>query len=172
MATINFTKQNFNFIPPYSKQGVVYDSRNIFVFKGGTANTLNTIFPFPSDFIAYTNSSRADSLRVSSPNTFLFNRAYYRYSTTNGLWRLNPSTGDAGSTILDPGTLIYYRQGDISTQNIRGARLAPEAMVQRYYQGNTIINNKYLSTLPTSRVSSAQFKVHIYIDNKELFHLV
>ena len=169
MATINFTKQNFNFIRPYSKQGVVYDSRNIFVFKGGTANTLNTIFPFPTDFIPWTNSTTADSLRVSSPNTFLFDRSYYRYTTTNGLWRLNPSTGDAGSTILDPGTLIYYRQGSLNTQNIRGARIAPEAMVERYYQGNTIINNKYLSTLPTSRVSSGSIQgSYIYRQQRTL----
>jgi hypothetical protein len=169
MATINFTKQNFNFIRPYSKQGVVYDSRNIFVFKGGTANTLNTIFPFPTDFIPSTNSTTADSLRVSSPNTFLFNRSYYRYTTTNGLWRLNPSTGDAGSTILGPGTLIYYRQGSLNTQNIRGARIASEAMVERYYQGNTIINNKYLSTLPTSRVSSGTIQgSYIYRQQRTL----
>jgi hypothetical protein len=99
---ISIKKQNQTILKPYSIDGgmTVYDANNVYVFKGGSINTLGVIF----DLTPAATIGLADFVS--------FNGHYY-YKKTGGFiaagWRdENSIIVDRSNTVIDPGTLIYF----------------------------------------------------------------
>jgi len=99
---ISIKKQNQTILKPYSIDGgsTVYDANNVYVFKGGSINTLGVIFDL------------TPAGTIGSADIISFNGHYY-YKKTGGFiaagWRdENSILADRSNTVIDPGTLIYF----------------------------------------------------------------
>jgi hypothetical protein len=106
---ISIKKQNQTKLEPYSIDGgsTVYDANNIYIFKGGSINTLGVIFDL------------TPANTIGSADIIYFNGNSY-YKKTGGFiaagWRdQNSITTDRSNTVIDPGTLIYFNPRSYKT---------------------------------------------------------
>jgi hypothetical protein len=106
---ISIKKQNQTKLEPYSIDGgsTVYDANNIYIFKGGSINTLGVIFDL------------TPANTIGSADIIYFNGNSY-YKKTGGFiaagWRdQNSIITDRSNTVIDPGTLIYFNPRSYKT---------------------------------------------------------
>jgi hypothetical protein len=102
-------KQNQTKLEPYSIDGgsTIYDSNNVYIFKGGSINTLGVIFDL------------TPANTIGSADIIYFNGNSY-YKKTGGFiaagWRdQNSIITDRSNTVIDPGTLIYFNPRSYKT---------------------------------------------------------
>jgi hypothetical protein len=118
---ISIKKQNQTKLEPYSIDGgsTVYDANNIYIFKGGSINTLGVIFDL------------TPANTIGSADIIYFNGNSY-YKKTGGFiaagWRdQNSIITDRSNTVIDPGTLIYFNPRSYKTTAVEVG-----AIIQKY----------------------------------------
>jgi hypothetical protein len=120
---ISIKKQNRSILEPYSIDGgsTVYDTNNVYVFKGGSINTLGEIFDLT---LAGT---------IGLADTISFNGNSY-YKKTGGFipgisigWRDQNSVENRSNTVIAPGTLIYFNPRSYKTTAVKSG-----AIIEKY----------------------------------------
>jgi hypothetical protein len=128
-------KQNSTKLKPYSINGgtTTYDDRAVYIFKGGSTNTISTVFNY-LELQGGISYSFADGIFIDG--------AYYYYKT-GGLggagWRNNLSpTIDRSNTTISINQLIYF-----TPRSLKEISVGSGAIIQRDYNGNLNLNNYY-----------------------------
>jgi hypothetical protein len=154
MGSINFKKRSLNVLIPF-QIGINVYLDNLYIFKSATNNSLGTVFN-PSLF----NSPYYDIINITPPNegqqTFYFDGSTWVYSfgiITN-----------ANNYVIPNNSIIQMQ-----TDNVTSVPVGGGAFIQKYYFGNGNFKSRYLSTLPTSRVSSGPIQgSYIYQQQRTL----
>jgi len=120
-SKISIKKQNQTKLEPYSIDGgsTVYDANNIYIFKGGSINTLGAIF----NLIAAGAIESADIISFNG-------NSYYKKTGgfTPGGWRdQNSIRAERYDTVIAPGTLIYFNPRSYKTTVV-----ATGAIIEKY----------------------------------------
>jgi hypothetical protein len=127
-GNISIKKQNLTNLLPYALDNF----RNLYIFKGGGANTISTVFN-KDDFIKNDFPEDADRLRIFTPDLATALNYYVRL-TENRWTRVNPSNPDATNTvILENSPIQILTDNDLSSNLPKSINNG--AIVQRYYNG-------------------------------------
>jgi hypothetical protein len=104
---ISIKKQNLTKLKPYSINGnQLYDSDALYVFKGGTTNTISTVFNY-LELKTTGLSSSSDQIKIVNPNTGGTVSYWYRSTTSIG-WRTTANiTTDVADTVILTNSIIY-----------------------------------------------------------------
>jgi len=125
---ISIKKQNATFLKPYSIDGgtTEYDANAVYIFKGGSTNTVSTVFNY-LELTRGSSSSSSDMIFLSSISAVV----YYKGSGIGGQGWRNASTGlDATNLVINDNEIIYFTP--ISNKQIS---VSSGAIIQRYSNG-------------------------------------
>lgn len=120
-------KQNLTSLLPYALDNI----RNLYIFKGGAANTIGTVFN-KDDFIKSVSSSNGDVLRIFTPD-LLSSSNYWVRSTTNLWTRTSTNAVSTDVVILENYVILILAAGDPSLNLPKSINNG--AIIQRYYSG-------------------------------------
>jgi hypothetical protein len=133
MGKISIKKENRTILEPYSIDGgsTIYDANNIYVFNGGSINTLGVIFDV------------TPAATISSADIISFNGNSY-YKKTGGFiaagWRdQNSVITNRSNTVIAPGTLIYFNPRSYKTTAVEVG-----AIIEKYNNGKISIKKQNL----------------------------
>jgi hypothetical protein len=126
-------KQNLTNLLPYALDNF----RNLYIFKGGGANTIGTVFN-KDDFIKNISSSNADRLAIFTPN--LATSSNYWVKSDTNLWT-RTSTGTVSTDVVIPENyvIVIFAEGDPSSNLPKSINNG--AIVQRYYNGKASLTS-------------------------------
>ena len=100
-TNISIEKDKLTNLYPYiDKDNTIYNSNNIYVYKGGSANTISTVFNI-EDFIGGGSTATADLLYIN-------NVLYYRKTGVGAGWK-TATNENATNTVISFGSIIYIR---------------------------------------------------------------
>ena len=137
MGLLALKRQNLTNLLPYALDNI----RNIYIFKGGGANTIGTVFN-KDDFIKDDFASLADRLRIFSPD--LTTSIYYYVRFTENRWtRSNFTNPDATNVVIAENSPIQILTDSNPSSNLPKS-INNGAIIQRYYQGKTSIKKQNL----------------------------
>jgi len=126
-SKISIKKQNLTFLKPYSIDGGIteYDANAVYIFKGGSTNTVSTVFNY-LELTRGSDPSSSDAIFLSSINAVV----YYKGSGIAQGWK-NASTGlYATNLVINDNEIIYFTP--ISNKQIS---VSSGAIIQRYNNG-------------------------------------
>jgi hypothetical protein len=125
-------KQNLTNLLPYALDNF----KNLYIFKGGGANTIGTVFN-KDDFIKRPTSSNADRLSIFTPDLTV--SANYWVNSTTNLWT-RTSSGEVSTdvVILENYVIVIFAAGDPSSNLPKSINNG--AIVQRYNSGKIKTN--------------------------------
>jgi hypothetical protein len=141
---ISIIKANSTKLKPYSINGgvTVYDDRAVYVFKGGSTNTISTVFNF-LELVGSNSSSNADLITIATNGV---GKAYwYKNSGLGGTgWReiTAGSITNQANTVINVNDLIYF-----SPRSLKEISVGSGAIIQRDYNGNANLNRTGLYSL-------------------------
>jgi hypothetical protein len=118
-------KQNLNNLFDYNAN----PTNNIYTFKGGTVNTISTVFN-KDEFLKFISAAGADSLRIRAPGDSYI--SYYVNSSTNQ-WTKSSAGTDATNIVIDPDStilILYINPSDQAPRSVNSG-----AIIQRYNSG-------------------------------------
>ena len=103
-TNISIEKDKLTNLYPYDNAGVasviIYNSNNIYVYKGGSANTISTVFNI-QDFIGGATVASSEKIVIN-------NVSYYRKTGVGAGWK-TATNADANNTVISYGSIIYIR---------------------------------------------------------------
>lgn len=137
MGLLTLKRQNLTNLLPYALDNF----RNLYIFKGGGANTIGTVFN-KDDFIKDDFASLADRLRIFSPDLTTSINYYVRF-TENRWTRSNPTNPDATNVVIAENSPIQILTDSNPSLNLPKS-INNGAIIQRYYQGKTSIKKQNL----------------------------
>jgi len=139
---ISIKKQNINNLYPYALDNF----KNLYIFKGGGANTIGTVFN-KDDFIKNISSSNADRLAIFTPDLTV--SANYWVSSETNLWtRASNGAVSTDVVILENYVIVIFAAGDPSLNLPKSINNG--AIVQRYNSGKISL---FFDTLPLNTQS-------------------
>ena len=121
-------KQNLTSLKPYSITGgsTVYDPNAVYIFKGGSINTVSTVFNI-QDFTGGGTISTADVLYINSVS-------YYRKTGLGAGWRTS-SGAVATNVVINNNDLIYF-----SPRSYKEISVGSGAIIQKLNSGKLNLN--------------------------------
>ena len=136
---ISIKKQNATFLKPYSINGGTneYDPNAVYIFKGGSTNTVSTVFNY-LELTRGSTSSNSDMIFLSSINALI----YYKGSGIAQGWKNASTGGDATNLVINDNEIIYFTP--ISNKQIS---VSSGAIIQRYSNGKASLKKSNLSKL-------------------------
>ena len=140
MGLLTLKRQNLTNLLPYALDNF----RNLYIFKGGGANTIGTVFN-KDDFIKDDFASLADRLRIFSPDLTTSINYYVRF-TENRWTRSNPTNPDATNVVIAENSPIQILTDSNPSLNLPKS-INNGAIVQRYYGGKVSLKKSNLSKL-------------------------
>jgi hypothetical protein len=139
MGSLTLKTQNLTNLLPYALDTF----NNLYIFKGGAANTIGTVFN-KDDFIKNLSSSNSDRLAIFTPD-FASSANYWVRSSTNLWTRTSTNTVSTDVVIPENYIIVIFAAGDPSLNLPKSINNG--AIVQRYNQGKTSIKKQNLSIL-------------------------
>jgi hypothetical protein len=136
---ISIKKQNLTFLKPYSIDGgtTEYDANAVYIFKGGSTNTVSTVFNY-LELQAGSNYSTADAIYIPSVGSYI----YYKNSGIGGTgWRTSGG-GNPTDLVINNGDLIYFTPRSNKQISVNSG-----AIIQRYSDGKASLKKSNLSKL-------------------------
>jgi hypothetical protein len=132
-------KQNLTSLKPYSIDGgtTEYDANAVYIFKGGSTNTVSTVFNY-LELTRGSTSSNSDMIFLSSINALI----YYKGSGIAQGWKNASTGGDATNLVINDNEIIYFTP--ISNKQIS---VSSGAIIQRYSNGKASLKKSNLSKL-------------------------
>ena len=125
-SKISVDKQNLT-----SLQSSVISNKNFYIFKGGTVNTISTVFNY-LDFVGGISPTPADTITLRDTILAGGSVITYFYHSTNNRWQVGVT--DATNTIITVNKIIQitakYAPFD------RKFSVNPNAIIQKYYNGS------------------------------------
>jgi len=124
---ISIKKQNATFLKPYSINGGTneYDSNAVYIFKGGSTNTVSTVFNY-LELQGASSYSTADGIYIPSLGSYI----YYKNSGIGGTgWRTTGGV-DATNLVINNNDLIYF-----TPRSYKEISVGSGAIIQRYSNG-------------------------------------
>jgi hypothetical protein len=124
---ISIKKQNLTSLKPYSIDGgeAEYDANAVYIFKGGSTNTVSTVFNY-LELQAGSNYSTADGIYIPSVGSYI----YYKNSGIGGTgWRTSGG-GNPTDLVINNGDLIYFTPRSNKQISVNSG-----AIIQRYSDG-------------------------------------
>jgi hypothetical protein len=120
-------KQNLTFLKPYSIDGgtTEYDANAVYIFKGGSTNTVSTVFNY-LELTRGSDPSSSDTIFLSSINAVV----YYKGSGIAQGWKNASTALDATNLVINDNEIIYFTP--ISNKQIS---VSSGAIIQRYNNG-------------------------------------
>jgi hypothetical protein len=139
MGRLILKRQNLTNLLPYTLDTI----NNFYIFKGGAANTIGTVFN-KDDFIKNLSSSNSDRLAIFTPD--LASSANYWVRSSTNLWtRTSTNTVSTDVVIPENYVILIFAAGDPSSNLPKSINNG--AIIQKYYQGKTSIKKQNLSIL-------------------------
>jgi hypothetical protein len=140
---ISIIKANSTKLKPYSINGgtTTYDDRAVYAFKGGSTNTISTVFNF-LELVGSSSSSNADLITITTNGV---GKAYwYKNSGLGGTgWReVSAGNTNQANTVINVNDLIYF-----TPRSLKEISVGSGAIIQRYYNGNSNLNRTGLYSL-------------------------
>jgi hypothetical protein len=138
---ISIKKQNLTSLKPYSINGgtTEYDANAVYIFKGGSINTVSTVFNY-LELQGGSSYSTADGIYIPSVGSYI----YYKNSGFGGTgWRTNAGA-DATNLVINNNDLIYF-----TPRSYKQISVGSGAIIQKYNSGklriykNLILNSKF-----------------------------
>lgn len=134
---ISIKKQNLTKLKPYSINGgvTVYDDTAVYVFKGGSTNTISTVFNF-LELVGSNSSSSADLITIATNG--VGKTYWYKNSGLGGTgWRevTAGNTTNQANTVINTNDLIYF-----TPRSLKEISVGSGAIIQRYYDGKLNLN--------------------------------
>jgi len=140
---ISIKKQNLTNLLPYALDNF----KNLYIFKGGGANTIGTVFN-KDDFIKDDAASAADQLRIFNPD--LTTGATYYVRSSNNTWARSAfGAPDATNVVIAENSPIQILTNSDPSLNLPKS-INNGAIVQRYYNGKISL---FFDTLPLNTQS-------------------
>jgi hypothetical protein len=136
---ISIKKQNLTSLKPYSIDGGVteYDPNAVYIFKGGSTNTISTVFNY-LELEGGSSYSTADGIYIPSVGFYI----YYKTSGFGGTgWRTNAGA-DATNLVINNNDLIYF-----TPRSYKEISVGSGAIIQRYSNGKVSLKKSNLSKL-------------------------
>lgn len=122
-------KQNLTSLKPYSITGgsTVYDSNAVYIFKGGSINTVSTVFNY-LELQGGSNYSTADGIYIPSVGFYV----YYKNSGFGGTGWRTLTGADATNLVINDNNLIYF-----TPRSYKQISVGSGAIIQKYYSGKS-----------------------------------
>jgi hypothetical protein len=122
---ISIKKQNLSSLFDYNAN----TPKNIYTFKGGTINTISTIFN-KNQFIADTTSANADILRIRNNNNGI--TTDYFVNSSSNRWETAIGLQDASNTIINENDriILIYFNTDNTPRSVNSG-----AIIEKYNSG-------------------------------------
>ena len=139
---ISIKKQNATFLKPYSINGgtTEYDANAVYIFKGGSINTVSTVFSY-LELQGGSSYSTADGIYIPSVGSYI----YYKNSGIGGTgWRTNAGA-DATNLVINNNDLIYF-----TPRSNKQISVGSGAIIQKYNSGKISL---FFDTLPLNTQS-------------------
>ena len=136
---ISIKKQNATFLKPYSINGGTneYDPNAVYIFKGGSINTVSTVFNY-LELQGASSYSTADGIYIPSLGSYI----YYKNSGIGGTgWRTTGGV-DATNLVINDNDLIYF-----TPRSYKQISVGSGAIIQRYSNGKISLKKSNLSKL-------------------------
>jgi hypothetical protein len=136
---ISIKKQNATFLKPYSINGGTneYDPNAVYIFKGGSINTVSTVFNY-LELQGASSYSTADGIYIPSVGSYI----YYKNSGIGGTgWRTTGGV-DATNLVINDNEIIYFTPRSNKQISVNSG-----AIIQRYSNGKASLKKSNLSKL-------------------------
>jgi len=161
-TNISIEKDKLTNLYPYNSiNNIIYNSNNIYVYKGGSANTISTVFNI-GDFVGGATVVSADKL-------FINNVSYYRKIGAGAGWK-TASNADATNTVISSGSIIYIRSFTYKSYTIgNGAIIELQNELPSEYFGlnyNLKLQHQPINTIGSSYPKTIKF--HGVVEDLEL----
>jgi len=119
---LSLGKQNVTKLKPYAINNVITNTENIYIYKGGSINTIDTIFN-KNEFTGGNNAFiTADTFYIQEPNG-TFKAFYYYDDGFNGdadpiQWQMVGSIADQSGYVIQPNSKIFMYPVTNKTFNV------------------------------------------------------
>ena len=127
MLNISIKKQNLTSLKPYSIDGgaTEYDANAVYIFKGGSINTISTVFNY-LELQGGSSYSTADGIYIPSLGFYV----YYKNSGFGGTGWRTLAGADATNLVINNNDLIYF-----TPRSNKQISVGSGAIIQRYSNG-------------------------------------
>ena len=124
---ISIKKQNLTSLKPYSIDGgaTEYDANAVYIFKGGSINTISTVFNY-LELQGGSSYSTADGIYIPSLGFYV----YYKNSGFGGTGWRTLAGADATNLVINNNDLIYF-----TPRSNKQISVGSGAIIQRYSNG-------------------------------------
>lgn len=132
-------KQNLTSLKPYSIDGgaTEYDANAVYIFKGGSINTISTVFNY-LELTGGSSSSNSDMIFLSSIGALI----YYKGSGFAQGWKNASTALDATNLVINDNEIIYF-----TPRSYKEISVGSGAIIQKYDSGKVSLKKSNLSKL-------------------------
>lgn len=126
-------KQNLTKLKPYSIDGGVttYDDTAVYIFKGGSINTVSTVFNY-LELQGGSSIADADSILLGTSLIYV----YYKNTGFGQGWKRTDTGGDATNLVINENEIIYF-----IPRSLKEISVGSGAIIQKNNNGEMILNN-------------------------------